>query len=35
VFRGGAVQPTGIAVSGDGTITVALFTGGVLVGKAP
>ena len=34
VFRGGAVQPTGVAVSSDGTITVALFTGGVLIGKA-
>jgi hypothetical protein len=35
VFRGGCVQPTGIAVSSDGTITVALYTGGVLVGKSP
>jgi hypothetical protein len=34
VFRGGCVEPTGLAVSSDGTITVALYTGGVLVGEA-
>jgi len=33
VFRGGCIQPTGLAVSGDGTVTVSMFTGGVLVGR--
>jgi hypothetical protein len=31
VFRGGAIQVTSLAVSPDGTITVGLYTGGVLV----
>ena len=33
VFRGGCIQPTGLAISSDGTITVSLYTGGVLVGR--
>jgi hypothetical protein len=34
VFRGGCVELKGLAVSSDGTITVALYTGGVVVGQA-
>jgi hypothetical protein len=33
-FRGGCVRPTGLAISSDGTITVGLYTGGVLVGRS-